>query len=162
MYLNAITLTGNVGAIEIVKVPSKKGYKAQVITPEVANSLNLEDKSFSLKVTLSIALNESYKSGDDWVEETHWFSVECWGRSALNIAKYVSIGRLVSVQGKLSTKVLEEQAWDGEKQEYCTIKRKITFIKAVPNGVVLLDKKPEPQPEPTKSAPSSRLVRLVR
>ena len=71
------------------------------------------------------------------------------------------VGRLVSVQGKLSTKVLEEQAWDGDKQEYCTIKRKITFIKAASNGIVFLDKKPESSTPSPSSRPASRPV-LVR
>ena len=159
MHLNAVTLTGHVGSVEIVAVPSKKGYKAQVLTPEQAAIFDLDDDNFSLKATISIAINDKYKSSSDTVEDTHWFSVESWGRSALNIAKYVGVGRLVSIQGKLSTKVLEEQAWDGDKQEYCTIKRKITFIKAAPNGVMLLDKKPEPA-EPTV-APVFRPV-LVR
>lgn len=159
MHLNAVTLTGHVGSVEIVAVPRKKGYKAQTLTPEQAAIFDLDNENFSLKATISIAINDKYKSGSDTVEDTHWFSVESWGRSALNVSKYVGVGRLVSIQGKLSTKVLEEQAWDGDKQEYCTIKRKITFIKAAPNGVMLLDKKPEPA-EPT-AAPVFRPV-LVR
>jgi single-stranded DNA-binding protein len=158
MHLNAVTLTGHVGSVEIVKVPKVKGYKAQVLTPEQAMMLNLESDDFSLKVTISIALNEYYKTNGEAKEETHWFPVESWGRSAFNVAKYVSVGRLVSVQGKLSTKVLEEQAWDTQKQEYCVVKRKLVFIKAAQNGVMLLDKKPEVQ-EPSKSISRPVLVR---
>jgi hypothetical protein len=58
MHLNAVTLTGHVGSVEIVAVPSKKGYKAQILTPEQAAIFDLDDDNFSLKATISIAIND--------------------------------------------------------------------------------------------------------
>ncbi len=47
----------------------------------------------------SVAVNERRKRGDDWVDETTWFRVSCWGRLAETTNQYLSKGRQVMVIG---------------------------------------------------------------
>lgn len=61
----------------------------------------------------SIACETSYKSGDEWKKQTFWADIVMFGKKAESIAKYLSKGSLVYVEGKLQT-----QTWDsaGEKR----------------------------------------------
>lgn len=79
---------------------------------------------------LSIATNEVYyKENGDKVEKTEWHRVTAWGKTAEIIEKYVSKGKELAIDGKLTTRTYDDK--DG-------IKRYITEI--VANEVLLLGK----------------------
>ena len=68
------------------------------------------------KVTrFSLATNESYHSGDGKkVQQTDWHNVVAWGKQADVIEKYVSKGKEVAIEGKLTSHSYENKA--GEKK----------------------------------------------
>lgn len=70
----------------------------------------------------TLATNESYKNDKgEKVEETQWHKLVAWGKTAEIIEKYVSKGKEIAIEGKLSHKSYEDK--DG-------IKRYVTEIVA--------------------------------
>lgn len=52
---------------------------------------------------LRVAVNGRKKVGDRWEDETTWFRVTCFGKTAENAAKFLAKGRQVLVEGKIVT-----------------------------------------------------------
>lgn len=50
--------------------------------------------------TLSVAISERKKDGDEWKEHTEWYRVKVFGRTAENAAQYLAKGRQVYIEGK--------------------------------------------------------------
>lgn len=91
--------------------------------PEVQNL-----ESGSKLVRLSLATNESYTNKEgERVTKTEWHTVVAWNKTAEIIESYVTKGREIGVDGKLTTRSWEDK--DG-------IKRYITEV--VCNEVLLL------------------------
>ena len=79
---------------------------------------------------ISIATNEVYyKENGDKVEKTEWHRVTAWGKTAEIIEKYVTKGREVAIEGKLTHRSYDDK--DG-------VKRFITEV--VANELLLLGK----------------------
>ena len=79
---------------------------------------------------ISIATNEVYyKENGDKVEKTEWHRVTAWGKTAEIIEKYVTKGKEIAVEGKLTHRSYDDK--DG-------VKRFITEV--VANEVLLLGK----------------------
>jgi single-strand DNA-binding protein len=79
---------------------------------------------------ISIATNEVYyKDNGDKVEKTEWHRVTAWGKTAEIIEKYVTKGKELAIEGKLTTRTYDDK--EG-------VKRYITEI--VANEVLLLGK----------------------
>lgn len=58
--------------------------------------------------SFSIATSETYKNKDgEKVEDTEWFNVVMWGRSAEICEKYLKKGSLVYIEGKMKTRSYE-------------------------------------------------------
>lgn len=71
---------------------------------------------------LSIATNENYTNAKgEKVEQTEWHRITAWGKTAEIIEKYVSKGKEIAIEGKLSHRNYEDK--DG-------IKRYVTEIVA--------------------------------
>ncbi len=81
---------------------------------------------------LGLAVNEKYKSGDDWKERVTFLDITVWGKQAENCAGYLNKGSNVHVEGRLETESWEGQ--DGQKKSKLVI---------VANNVQFLDKKPD-------------------
>lgn len=82
MSVNKVILIGNVGQ-----------------EPEVKH---LENGGILAK--FSLATSESYKNKNgEKVEITDWHNINCWGNSASFVAKYVTKGTLLYVEGRLRT-----------------------------------------------------------
>lgn len=62
----------------------------------------------------SIASNDSYKKGDDWVEQVSYLDVVVFSKQAENCNEYLSKGRPVLIEGKLQQRRWE--AKDGTKR----------------------------------------------
>ncbi len=107
---------------------SKLKNKVQLIgntgnDPEI---LNLDNGVKLAK--LSIATNETYKNDKgEKVTDTQWHNVVAWGKTAELIEKYVTKGKEIAIEGKLSHKSYEDKNGD---------KRYITEV--VANEVLLL------------------------
>ena len=66
-------------------------------------------------IRFSLATNESYHNGDGKkVQQTDWHNVVAWGKQADVIEKYVSKGKEVAIEGKLTSRSYENKA--GEKK----------------------------------------------
>ena len=80
--------------------------------------------------TVSIATNDVYyKENGDKVEQTEWHRVTAWGTTADIIEKYVTKGKEIGIEGKLTHRSYDDK--NGEK-------RYVTEI--VANEVLLLGK----------------------
>jgi single-strand DNA-binding protein len=105
---NKVQLIGNAGNDPIIK--SFEGGK------KLAN--------------LTIATNESYKNDKgEKVEQTEWHSVVAWGKTAEIIEKFVTKGKQIAIEGKLTHRSYEDK--NGEK-------RYVTEV--VANEIMLLGK----------------------
>lgn len=64
---------------------------------------------------LTIATNESYRNEKgEKVEQTEWHRVVAWGKTAEIIEKYVSKGKEIAVDGKLTHRSYDDK--NGEKR----------------------------------------------
>lgn len=90
---NRVQLIGNVGNDPEVK--SFEGGK------KVAN--------------LTLATNESYRNEKgEKVEQTEWHRVVAWGKTAEIVEKYVSKGKEIAIEGKLTHRSYDDK--NGEKR----------------------------------------------
>ena len=63
----------------------------------------------------TIATNESYKNEKgEKVEQTEWHKVSAWGKTAEIIEKYVTKGKEVAIEGKLTHRSYDDK--NGEKR----------------------------------------------
>ena len=63
----------------------------------------------------SIATNESYKNNKgERVTDTQWHNVVAWGKTAENIESFVTKGKEVAIEGKLTTRSWEDK--EGQKR----------------------------------------------
>lgn len=105
---NRVQLIGNVGNEPIIK--SFEGGKKLA--------------------SLTIATNDSYKNDKgERVEQTEWHTVVAWGKTAEIIEKFVTKGKQIAVEGKLTHRSYDDK--NGEK-------RYITEV--VVNEIILLGK----------------------
>jgi single-strand DNA-binding protein len=65
--------------------------------------------------TLGLAVNDRYKSDSgEWVEKPNYFDIVVWGAQAESCSQYLSKGRQIAVDGRLSFRSWEAQ--DGSKR----------------------------------------------
>lgn len=50
---------------------------------------------------MSLAVNRRRKQGDQWVDEGHFFDVNCWGKRAEALGPYLKKGQQIAIQGQL-------------------------------------------------------------
>lgn len=63
--------------------------------------------------SMSIAVNDGYKDKNgQWVNESSFFNVTVWGKSADYVKEYIKKGERVSVVGKLKQETWTTQAGD--------------------------------------------------
>ncbi|MCA0152269.1 single-stranded DNA-binding protein [Winogradskyella vincentii] len=78
--------------------------------PEI---INLESGKTLAK--FAIATNESYKNSQgEKVTDTQWHNIVAWGKTAQIVEKYVTKGKEVAIEGKLTTRTWEDK--DGMKR----------------------------------------------
>jgi single-strand DNA-binding protein len=64
---------------------------------------------------LTIATNEVYyKENGDKVEQTEWHKISAWGKTAEIIEKFVTKGKEIAVEGKLTHRSYDDK--DGNKR----------------------------------------------
>jgi single-strand DNA-binding protein len=65
--------------------------------------------------TITIATNDVYyKDNGDKVEQTEWHRVTAWGKTAEIIEKYVTKGKEIAIEGKLTHRSYDDK--NGEKR----------------------------------------------
>lgn len=79
-----------------------------------------------------VAVNEKYKSGDNWKERVNFFDVEAWGKLAEICGENLAKGRNVLVAGSLRYEAWEK---DGVKKSRIKIVAdKVQFLGAKPGS----------------------------
>lgn len=79
--INRVTIIGRLGRDPEVRVGAKSGRKV---------------------VTLSLATNRAFKKNDEWMEETDWHRVKCFGRLADQVMERLHKGDVAGVIGTLT------------------------------------------------------------
>lgn len=80
---------------------------------------DLDDKSYTMvgqyaKATVSIAVNRSKKQADGtWGDETSFFDVVIWGKTAENLKPYLVKGQQICVEG-----FLKQDRWEKDGQKF--------------------------------------------
>lgn len=88
-----------------VQLIGNLGTDPEVITLESGKKL----------AKFAIATNESYKNAKgEKVTDTQWHNVIAWGKTADIIEKYVTKGKEVAIEGKLTSRSYETK--EGEKR----------------------------------------------
>ena len=83
--------------------------------PEV---INLESGKKLAKFT--VATNENYKNDNgEKITDTQWHNIVAWGKNAEIIEKYVTKGKEVAIQGKLSHRNYEDK--NGDKRYFTEV-----------------------------------------
>ena len=78
--------------------------------PEI---INLESGKMLAK--FSIATNESYKNAKgEKITDTQWHNIIAWGKTAEIVEKYVTKGKEIAIEGKLTSRSYETN--EGEKR----------------------------------------------
>jgi len=78
--------------------------------PEI---INLESGKMLAK--FSIATNESYKNTKgEKITDTQWHNIVAWGKTAEIVEKYVTRGKEIAIEGKLTSRSYETK--EGEKR----------------------------------------------
>ena len=67
-------------------------------------------------LNFSIAVNESRKQGEQWVEEASFFDVTLFGKMGESIYKYMDKGKQVAISGRL-----QQQRWQKDGQNYSKV-----------------------------------------
>ena len=82
----------------------------------VGNDPEIKNLEGGKKVAnLTIATNDSYKNEKgEKVEQTEWHKVVAWGKTAEIIEKYVTKGKEIAIEGKLTQRSYEDNT--GEKR----------------------------------------------
>jgi single-strand DNA-binding protein len=96
-YLQAMNLRNKVQLIGNV------GNDAEIINLESGRKL----------AKLTIATNETFKNDKgEKVHETQWHNIVAWGKTAELIEKYVTKGKEIAVEGKLTHRSYEDKNGD--------------------------------------------------
>ena len=75
----------------------------------------------------SIAVNRRRKVGDEFKDETEWFNIECFSRTAENVNQYLSKGQKVYVEGRFQSS--EYVGQDGnQRKSFEVIANDVTFL----------------------------------
>ena len=75
----------------------------------------------------SIAVNRRRKVGDEFKDETEWFNIVCFSRTAENVNQYLSKGQKVYVEGSFQSN--EYVGQDGnQRKSFEVIANDVTFL----------------------------------
>lgn len=68
------------------------------------------------RANLSIAVNRSRKQGEEWVDDTSFFDITVWGKTAENLKQYFVKGQKIAVEG-----YLKQERWEKDGQKHSKI-----------------------------------------
>jgi len=103
--INKVNLLGRIGTD-----PDSRQFEANEVT------------------SINVATSKSYKKGDEWVEQTEWHNVSCWG-SMSDKAKSFRKGDLVWVEGELNTRKYEKEGITHYRTGI-----KASYVRKIPTG----------------------------
>lgn len=89
-----------------------------VLMGRLTKDLGSDERSFgylangSARANVSIAVNRSKKVGEQWQDETSFFDVAIFGKTAENLKPYLTKGTQIAVDG-----YLKQDRWESEGQK---------------------------------------------
>lgn len=95
-----------------------------VLIGRLTQDLGNDERSFGYigngqaRANVSIAVNRSKKSGEQWIDEVNYFNVTIWGKTAENLKPYLTKGKQICVEGHLKQDRWEKE---GKKESRITI-----------------------------------------
>jgi len=91
-----------------------------IVAGNLTKDPELKDVGSTKLCNLSIAINENYKKGDEWIESVLYLNdVPVWGKSAEYVAGNMKKGDPVLIEGKLKLNQWEDNS--GEKRSKLTV-----------------------------------------
>lgn len=60
---------------------------------------------------ISLAVNNSYKSGEEWVKQTNWFNIIVWGDKETAKLRKIKKGTKLSVAGRININNYNEKQY---------------------------------------------------
>ena len=93
-----------------------------VLVGRLTKDLGADERSFGYvgngqaRATVSIAVNRSSKSGEQWIEEANFFDVTIWGKTAENLKPYLTKGKQIAVDG-----YLKQDRWEKDGQKFSKV-----------------------------------------
>lgn len=105
-----------------------------ILTGRVTRDAELQyTHSGTAFVNFSVAVNEGVKQSDGvWKDVANFFEITLWGKQAETLARFLSKGKQVSVQGRL-----KQQTWqteDGKNRSKVTINAQFIQLLGTPDG----------------------------
>ena len=103
-----------------------------VLTGRLTRDPETRQAGSSEVCTLGLAVNESYKDGDEWKERASFFDVSVWGGRGASCQRYLAKGSAVTVSGRL-----RQERWEtpeGDKRSKVTITADDVMFHAKPGG----------------------------
>jgi single-strand DNA-binding protein len=103
-----------------------------IIVGRLTRDVGSDGKSFGYlpsgqaRASISIAVNRSKKSDDQWVDDVNFFDITIWGKQAESLKPYLLKGKQIAVDGHL-----QQDRWEKDGQKFSRV-----VIKA--NNVQLL------------------------
>lgn len=91
----------------------------------------------------SLAVNRKKKSGEQWVDEASFFDVTCFGKTAENLAQYMTKGKQVGVDGSL-----HQDRWEKDGQNMSRVVINADNIQLLGGGTEQTASAPSRQEEP--------------
>ncbi len=87
--------------------------------------------------TFSLAINYTYKQGDDWKKETTFIDIVVFGRQAETCSQYLNKGSSALVEGRL-----QERRWESEgqqKRKFEVVAQSVKFLSSSRKGAQAAD-----------------------
>lgn len=97
-----------------------------VLVGRLTNDLGSDERNWGYlpngqaRANVSIAVNRSKKSGDEWVNEVSYFDIAIFGKTAENLKPYLLKGKQIGVEGHL-----KQDRW---KDQQGNNKSRITIV----------------------------------
>jgi single-strand DNA-binding protein len=84
-----------------------------MLVGHVTRDPDVKNVNQSMVATFRLAINRSYKKGNEWVEKPTFVDVECWNQRAEYVKAKIGKGTEVWVRGRLES---DEWEKDGERR----------------------------------------------
>ncbi|WP_147613043.1 single-stranded DNA-binding protein [Treponema pectinovorum] len=68
------------------------------------------------RLNITLAINESVKTGGNWEDRGNFFDVTVWGKTAESIKPYITKGKQIAIQGHL-----QQQRWEKDGNKFSKV-----------------------------------------
>lgn len=109
-------------------------------------------QSGTARLNISIAVNESRKGQNGWIDYANYFDVTIWGKTAEYLKPYLTKGKQVAIGGHL-----QQQRWESNgyrNSKVVIIADKVELCSSRDNWGIYQQSAPQPQLAPEYSQPT--------